>query len=73
MPDELLHIEPLDRGLWAELTDEAFTELNDNLVWTLLHATDIHGEPLTVEERNVLIAQHNASVRKPEEMGKDGR
>ena len=73
MPDELLPIEPLERGLWAELTDEEFTELNDNLVWILLHATDIHGEPLTTEERNALIAQHNASVWKPEEMDKDGR
>jgi hypothetical protein len=66
MSDELLPIEPLDRELWSDFTDEQFARLNDNIVWVLLHATDIHGEPLTIEERNMLIARHNESVRTPE-------
>lgn len=59
---ELLPIRPFDRAFWHDLTDEQFAEMNENNVWILQNATDIHGERLTVEERNALIRQHNDSV-----------
>jgi hypothetical protein len=63
MAVKLLPIQPLDREIWRELSDQQFAALNDNIAWVLHHATDIHGEPLTIEERNTLIARHNASLR----------
>jgi hypothetical protein len=56
---ELLPIYPLSRELWPVLTDEQFAEMNENVVWVLQNATDIHGELLTVEERNALIREYN--------------
>ena len=59
---DFLPIHRFDPARWPELTPEEFEEMHDNITWILHHSLDIHGEPLSVEERNVLIQAHNDAV-----------
>ena len=58
----LLPIHRFDPANWPELSPEEFEEMHDNITFLLLHATDSHGEALTIEERNRMIQQHNDAV-----------